>query len=89
MGIDDYHVLERIGEGSFGRVYKGRRKFTGQTVALKFISKHGKSERDLKNLRQVRRGAWSSPTHAGRSIDHSRRPVFSRGIRRRLQFSVR
>ena len=52
MGLEDYQVLERIGEGSFGRVYKGRRKFTGQTVALKFISKHGKSERDLKNLRQ-------------------------------------
>jgi fused-like protein len=31
---------------------KGRRKFTGQTVALKFISKHGKSERDMRNLRQ-------------------------------------
>lgn len=28
-----YHVLELIGEGSFGRVYKGRRKFTKQ-VAL-------------------------------------------------------
>ena len=52
MGLEDYQVLERIREGSFGRVYKGRRKFTGQTVALKFISKHGKSERDLKNLRQ-------------------------------------
>ena len=25
-----YHVLELIGEGSFGRVYKGRRKFTKQ-----------------------------------------------------------
>ncbi|KAH8053047.1 hypothetical protein JL722_9712 [Aureococcus anophagefferens] len=35
-----------------GKVYKGRRKFTGQTVALKFISKHGKSERDMRNLRQ-------------------------------------
>ena len=49
---DNYIVLERIGEGSFGKVYKGRRKHTGQTVALKFIGKHGKSERDLRNLRQ-------------------------------------
>lgn len=28
-------VQERIGEGSFGKVYKGRYKFTGQIVALK------------------------------------------------------
>ncbi|KAF3589197.1 hypothetical protein F2Q69_00029677 [Brassica cretica] len=30
MGVEDYHVIELIGEGSFGRVYKGRRKYTGQ-----------------------------------------------------------
>ncbi|KAA8540379.1 hypothetical protein F0562_024702 [Nyssa sinensis] len=40
------------GEGSFGKVYKGRRKYTGQTVAMKFILKHGKSEKDIHNLRQ-------------------------------------
>ncbi|KAG5188417.1 kinase-like domain-containing protein [Tribonema minus] len=50
--ISQYHILERIGEGSFGKVHKGRRKHTGQTVALKFISKHGKSQKDLKSLRQ-------------------------------------
>ncbi|CAN0069952.1 unnamed protein product, partial [Ectocarpus sp. 8 AP-2014] len=50
--FSQYHVLERIGEGSFGKVYKGRRKHTGQTVALKFISKHGKSAKDIRNLRQ-------------------------------------
>ena len=27
-----YKVLELIGEGSFGRVYKGRRKFTKQVM---------------------------------------------------------
>jgi fused-like protein len=48
---DEYHVLDLIGEGSFGRVYKGRRRFTGAVVALKFIVKSGKSARDLKSLR--------------------------------------
>lgn len=52
MGVENYHVIELVGEGSFGKVYKGRRKHTGQTVAMKFIMKHGKSEKDILNLRQ-------------------------------------
>ncbi|XP_068647491.1 serine/threonine-protein kinase TIO-like isoform X2 [Aristolochia californica] len=52
MGLENYHVIELVGEGSFGKVYKGRRKYTGQIVALKFILKHGKSEKDIHNLRQ-------------------------------------
>ncbi|XP_024540198.1 serine/threonine-protein kinase TIO isoform X1 [Selaginella moellendorffii] len=52
MGVENYHVIELVGEGSFGKVYKGRRKFTGQTVAMKFILKHGKSDKDIENLRQ-------------------------------------
>ncbi|EFJ37043.1 hypothetical protein SELMODRAFT_449688, partial [Selaginella moellendorffii] len=53
--VENYHVIELVGEGSFGKVYKGRRKFTGQvhqTVAMKFILKHGKSDKDIENLRQ-------------------------------------
>ena len=50
--MDNYIVLEHIGEGSFGKVYKARRKNTGFTCAMKFIAKHGKSEKDIKNLRQ-------------------------------------
>ncbi|KAG0447354.1 hypothetical protein HPP92_028377 [Vanilla planifolia] len=50
--IENYHVLELVGEGSFGKVYKGRRKYTGRTVAMKFILKSGKSEKDIQNLRQ-------------------------------------
>ncbi|KAK9665281.1 hypothetical protein RND81_14G102200 [Saponaria officinalis] len=52
MGVENYHVIELVGEGSFGKVYKGRRKYTGQTVAMKFIMKHGKTDKDLHNLRQ-------------------------------------
>uniref|UniRef100_H2YCY3 non-specific serine/threonine protein kinase n=1 Tax=Ciona savignyi TaxID=51511 RepID=H2YCY3_CIOSA len=48
--MENYQVLELIGEGSFGKVYKGRKKYTGSTVALKFIPKAGKSEKDLRNL---------------------------------------
>ncbi|XP_027534649.1 serine/threonine-protein kinase 36 isoform X7 [Neopelma chrysocephalum] len=50
--MDRYHVLEMIGEGSFGRVYKGRRKHSAQVVALKFIPKVGRSEKELKNLQR-------------------------------------
>ncbi|XP_038636280.1 serine/threonine-protein kinase 36 [Scyliorhinus canicula] len=48
----NYHVLNMIGEGSFGRVYKGRKRFSGQIVALKFIPKTGRSEKELTNLRR-------------------------------------
>lgn len=34
------------------QVFKGRRKCTGQITAMKFIVKAGKSEKDIKNLRQ-------------------------------------
>ncbi|NXC56893.1 STK36 kinase, partial [Aleadryas rufinucha] len=50
--MENYHILEMIGEGSFGRVYKGRRKHSAQVVALKFIPKVGRSEKELKNLRR-------------------------------------
>ncbi|XP_033851762.3 serine/threonine-protein kinase 36-like isoform X1 [Acipenser ruthenus] len=50
--MEKYHVLEVVGEGSFGRVYKGRRKFSGQVVALKFIPKVGRSEKELRSLKR-------------------------------------
>ncbi|XP_010868724.2 serine/threonine-protein kinase 36 isoform X2 [Esox lucius] len=50
--MDLYHVLEMIGEGSFGRVYKGRKKFSGLVVALKFIPKVGRSEKELRSLKR-------------------------------------
>ncbi|CAG5136281.1 unnamed protein product, partial [Candidula unifasciata] len=50
--MEAYLKLDLIGQGSFGQVYKGRKKFTSQIVALKCIPKGGKSEKELKNLRR-------------------------------------
>jgi fused-like protein len=52
MGLEDYHVIELIGEGGFGKVYRARRKGTGLVVAMKFIVKKGKNEKELRSLRQ-------------------------------------
>ena len=35
----DFEILKVIGEGSFGRVYKGKKKDTGQIIALKVMKK--------------------------------------------------
>ena len=35
----DFEILKCIGEGSFGRVYKGRKKDNGQIIALKVMKK--------------------------------------------------
>ncbi|GAB5370369.1 hypothetical protein AAMO2058_001486800 [Amorphochlora amoebiformis] len=48
--MENYVITELIGEGSFGKVYKGRRRFTGKAVAMKFIVKLGKKEKDLQAL---------------------------------------
>ena len=50
--MENYIILEMIGEGAFGKVYKGQRKCTNQIVAIKKIMKKGKKEKELKNLRQ-------------------------------------
>lgn len=50
--MDKYKILEAIGEGSFGRVFRGKCLITGQIFALKFIPKRNKVERELRSLRR-------------------------------------
>ena len=50
--MENYHLISQIGEGSFGRVYKGRRKYTGRLVAIKMINKLGQSKDDLVSFRR-------------------------------------
>ena len=49
--LDDYVILRPVGEGSFGKVFQARQRYSGRACAMKFIPKHGKSERDLVSLR--------------------------------------
>ncbi|XP_057675963.1 serine/threonine-protein kinase 36-like isoform X2 [Corythoichthys intestinalis] len=50
--MDSYHVLAQVGQGSFGRVHKGMKRFTGQVVALKFMPKMGRSSKELQSLKK-------------------------------------
>ncbi|XP_019701055.1 serine/threonine-protein kinase fused isoform X2 [Harpegnathos saltator] len=47
-----YEILRQIGEGSFGQVYKAKKRSDGEVVAFKIIRKRGRSFKELKSLRQ-------------------------------------
>ena len=50
--MDDYKLIQQIGEGSFGCVFKARRKYTGRMVAIKMISKSDLKSEDLISFRR-------------------------------------
>lgn len=50
--MENYILLDQIGEGSFGRVHKARRKYTGRIVAIKMISKISQTQDDLESFRR-------------------------------------
>ena len=57
--MSKYTISEVIGEGSFGKVFRGKCKETGEVVALKFIPKHLKADHELTSLRrecEIQRG---------------------------------
>mgnify|MGYP000250286629 FL=1 len=49
---ENYKVMEKIGKGMFGSVYKARRRLTAQIVALKLIPKSGKNGKEKAGLRR-------------------------------------
>ena len=52
--LELYKIEEKVGEGSFGQVYRARRRLDGEIVGFKVIRKQGRSLTELKNLRQER-----------------------------------
>nr|XP_033798086.1 cyclin-dependent kinase 1 isoform X2 [Geotrypetes seraphini]XP_033798087.1 cyclin-dependent kinase 1 isoform X2 [Geotrypetes seraphini]XP_033798088.1 cyclin-dependent kinase 1 isoform X2 [Geotrypetes seraphini]XP_033798090.1 cyclin-dependent kinase 1 isoform X2 [Geotrypetes seraphini]XP_033798091.1 cyclin-dependent kinase 1 isoform X2 [Geotrypetes seraphini] len=59
--MDDYAKIEKIGEGTYGVVYKGRHKSTGQVVAMKKIRLENEEEgvpstaiREISLLKELR-----------------------------------
>ncbi|CAL7950800.1 unnamed protein product [Xylocopa violacea] len=50
--MEKYEVLRQVGEGSFGQVYKAKKRSDGEMVAFKVIRKRGRSLKELKSLRQ-------------------------------------
>lgn len=48
--IDDFVMLKKIGEGSFGSVYKATCKSTGEVVAVKKIKLSSANRSDVKNV---------------------------------------
>ncbi|KAG8303443.1 Serine/threonine-protein kinase 36 [Homalodisca vitripennis] len=49
--MEGYKILCLVGEGSFGRVFKAKRRDTKEVVALKIIRKCGRTQKELLSLR--------------------------------------
>ena len=61
--MDQYEKLEKIGEGTYGKVYKAREKNTGKLVALK------KTRLEVTAVKQADRRCWSNIDMAVVDVD--------------------
>ena len=53
--VDKYEILDLLGSGTFGSVYKGKNKTTGQVVALKQIKRlHSEDGFPLSTIREIK-----------------------------------
>lgn len=50
--MENYTILSLKGEGSFGKVYKATDKASKKVVALKVLSKRGRSHKDVQQLKK-------------------------------------
>jgi serine/threonine protein kinase len=46
MGLADYEILEELGKGTYGRVFKVRKKSTNKILVRKQVSLEGMSDED-------------------------------------------
>lgn len=60
--IDKYELLEKLGEGAFGIVFKARNTLFNKIVALKIIKGSSSEQRDL-FLREIRKMDKLTPSH--------------------------
>lgn len=55
MVLQDYEILEELGSGSYGKVYKVRNRITGEICVEKVVNLDGVDERDKEEaLNEVR-----------------------------------
>ena len=69
LAVDRYILLDRLGRGAMGKVYKARHRFMGRIVALKFITREYLARpnalpRFLREMRVV--GRLDHPQHRPR-----------------------
>jgi TPR repeat protein/tRNA A-37 threonylcarbamoyl transferase component Bud32 len=69
--VGNYVVLEPLGKGGFGAVYKARDEVTGRLVALKFVlPEHARDEEFLRRLRAEARAA-AAVSHPNVAVFHT------------------
>lgn len=59
--MEDYTKIEKIGEGTYGVVYKGRHKTTGHVVLLKKIRLESEEETQYCNSEHSIKRAFGHP----------------------------